>query len=541
MNATLIKAVLAALGLLRTEATDFDAAYYARLVNMASVFRKACSPVGKLDRFGLSWHGASYRYRTDRFVKAVGTALRFLSAIPSYAYQIKIVSKRVGSGTTSSSLVFALGSNRISLEPRLMSVRDDLLFLTRTFGRKADMSLEELIAKAECLVLADALFVSGLWKQRKKCWAENVLIVDGGFLLIFSLWMLWTRLTKRIAWSSVGSHPCRLYKTDIDATDKATVRPLYACFCASYLVLVEMLRAEAAIFLTCNSTLTELLRACMIQTDRCRKIYEVMHGVGSLPVERYFAAVLQAGRKCGSYEKHFFIPQVPNLPIYGVFRQQLASDGVAMNPYMMQFLRECHVRGESFEQFVDREYAAIVGDARGTRPPLVITIFGNYPVDGRLYDSPSFVTECLLIRLIDDFLRKSAGKESTILIYVPHPTFSISDFDAKMFGNDKVRLYPDSVLCWLISDMCVGLMSSALFEAAFFGVRAFTPMVESDGFYPAEYLGLLDHPQSGSGEELAAELWATLERAFDSPRIDVVQKASERFSRCLGFPSSTRP
>ena len=128
-----------------------------------------------------------------------------------------------------------------------------------------------------------------------------------------------------------------------------------------------------------------------------------------------------------------------------------------------------------------------------------MTLFGYAPSDGRLADSPTFRAECMLLTLMGRISRQLG--EPCVLVYVPHPHHASARFDDPAFLDNDVRICRDSILTWLVSDLCMALASSAMFEAAYFGIRTFTPLIPSDRVFTTEYLDRVIRPNSETPED----------------------------------------
>ena len=115
-----------------------------------------------------------------------------------------------------------------------------------------------------------------------------------------------------------------------------------------------------------------------------------------------------------------------------------------------------------------------------------------------------------------------------LVIYVPHPAHGHAKFDHPVFSDNQVLVYRDSVLCWLISDLCVSLLSSAVFEGENFGARGFTPLTASDGFYTEACLDLLRHPQSTSFDDFVSEFRDFILGYSRAARVDVARRSRKR-------------
>jgi hypothetical protein len=445
------------------------------------------------------------------FRKKLQTLVRFtqgLLLIPSFVRQARKLSRIQKSSGAYRVLALAMASNRTELSSSMKSVRDNLAFMARTLGSSSDGPIAQKIRDSDVILMFDPLPVSRFWRRKSECYAENVFIIDGAFLIGFWIFRRCKGLTRLL--SSREPSLCQIVQK-------------------AYSVVFQEFHETEAVFFTFNSVLTELLRAYLVQSTNCKTMYEIMHGIGDRLGERYFASMLVAGRNFNADDKHFFIPQIPNLPLQGVYaRQAKFEKHVAINAYLNKYFIEHPEVAAIDDRFIRSEYDSICKRGGNTNAPLIITILGNYPTDHKLFDSASFKAECLLIALLSEF--KCSMKSESVCVYVPHPLHSSADFDHPIFVNNQVVIYRSSVFCWLISDLCISLESSAMFEAVHFGARSFTPLTVADALFAEPYLDLLYHPKNQSYDDLAAGIKDFLILSDELPHLDIVAKAKKRLS-----------
>jgi hypothetical protein len=215
--------------------------------------------------------------------------------------------------------------------------------------------------------------------------------------------------------------------------------------------------------------------------------------------------------------------------LFGVFeRQVLYANRVAINAYLNRYIVDNRGQDRIRDVEIESEYYGLRGGKRDRRDAPIVTIFGYAPNDGELLHSPAFRLECALIALIGEIERQESS--GVLLIYVPHPVHASADFDFQIFRENNVRVYRNSVFTWLISDLCISLSSSAMFEAEYFGVRAFTPMIAADNIFTDSYLDLVSHPKEGSLAECVRGLRYFISGYSRDPAVDVVGRARERLA-----------
>ncbi len=413
-------------------------------------------------------------------------------------------------------LIVGMASNRLCFQAGFSGGRAHLSALTATLGA-ADIanSIQQKIRTAPVILLFDPLKLSRLWNWCEAYHRDNILIVDGIFLAGFAVTHPFSSLRAFFLALAAARHAPRGGFRSVLGANLVT---------GIYTRLLPAGVAQEAAFLTSNSYLTELLRAHLIRSRDCRLIEELMHGIGSIPAERFFAAVLAAGESFGSYAKHYFIPQMPGLPLYGVFaRQARAGYDFAINAYLNRYLLS-HATPAQLEQTIVGE----AGKFDRADTPLVITLFGNFPCIGGPFTSESFAAERVLLALLARILPTLPRRP--LVVYAPHPLYHSVEFNDPVFAEHDVMVYRDSVFCWLVSDGCLSLMSSAMFEAAHFGATVFTPMLPKDNFYTAGYLSLLVHPDSESLTHLEASLRRFLTEACRAPAASPLEKARRRLA-----------
>ena len=423
-------------------------------------------------------------------------------------------------------LVLAIASNRIPLSIHEPSPRANLCRLARPLGISDHGAIASKIMSAERVYLFDPLPISRYWEKHGECAAEGIVIADAVFLAVHGL---------MTAFNRSGTPRLLEYYREARRIGKGRRLSLtQALFCRVFIgsyasTLAGWPEYEAAFF-TFNSTLTELLRGYLISDNRCCRILEIMHGVGERIGERYFATILDEGRIYSTTTKHFFVPQIPILPLFGAFGAYRVPDSrLAINAYLNRYFVEQLGLHGSADRFIDNELQHIFGADGQMKRPLVITIFGNYSSEGSDLGSASFEAERYLIQLVDDLLRARASNAK--LIYVPHPSHPLSLFSGKVFGQAEVIIYPKSIFCWLVSDVCLSLLSSAMFEAAYFGSRSFTPLRAADGLFPESYMQLLTTPADATIKSLDQALSNLIIAADDEPRETLLGRARLRIGR----------
>lgn len=451
-----------------------------------------------------------------RFRSIVALVWRGLIRLPFLLQQYLIVRRSFPAGSV---VAFGLASNRSRLSPHVTGIRANLALMTRPLDASQPTGFDRDVAEAEFVLLFDCLLTSDYWREGRRCWSENVVVVDGMFLAMFALlsWIARPRhaipRTWRLfqaSWREAGrpGRPAR----------RSALWTGVICAIAGYgfSALLGGSRRLSGILLSRNSTLLETLRAYLVWAPQCRQVCEILHGMPAEHDAKFFNRFLEAGAEFGAREKHRLVPQVPNLPLLGVLlRQALAGGKTAINPRVNLLLADLaattgDVVGVAVAERLRLERTGHPSPSR----PLVVSLFGTDRLAGKLEYSTTFRAECLLLELF----RGASDELGTpcALVYIPHPSGAAPGSSHPAFRKNNVRIGNSSLLAWLVSDLAVSLYSSAAFEAAYFGRRAFLPLVAGDGLF-APYLGMLNHPESASREDLKRAIKDVLRRCAADP------------------------
>lgn len=406
--------------------------------------------------------------------------------------------------------------------PGVRSLRDYVVSLATALpveGGPPSDALAACLREAPVLVVVDPVFLSEYRDRPFQERAGPVFVVDGAFVLAAAAAMGLRRPVR--AWRQATRLARREGRSEAFATVARTVLDR----------LLSPVRQTEAIFFTSNSTLTEVLRSHALQDARCTRLVEVMHGVGSVPAAKYFDRVLQRAPPERA-ARHLFVPQIPDIPAEGVLSRRLRDNtgrSVVVNAYLNNYAIRRGLASADLARFVKGELGAFAPEAVEDGARLIVTVFGNFSNIGRGQESPSFEGECLLLQLAAERCRASG--RPFVLVYVPHPLNRDMSIDHPVFRENDVRVCRDSTFTWLVSDVAIALLSSALFEAAFFGARAFTPSLPEDGFYSSSYLDIVARPRSDSLEALKGALDEVVVKAASEPAVPPVEKAQRRLER----------
>jgi len=471
--------------------------------------------------------------RLMRRLYSIGRLGMLMGLVPTFVRQVSLLNAACRAGPQARHLVFCIASNRLQVFQDDTPFRRQLMALTAALGGGAS-PFEEVITRADLVLVFDAPPISRLWKGVRRVRQRDIVLIDGAFLAFFFCSRLLTSAGRRQAVQAVREGLRR--ETRAGTSFSAPKALLYTLIVSTLWQALAGAARKEGVFVTSNSTLPELLRTCLAQSPCCGRINEVMHGIGSIPAEAMFASEMELGRAYGADRKLVFVPQVPGLPLDGVFRNLAFEPETAVNCYLNQYFMKR--RGQNLEATIAVEFERLCAGASVGADPVVITIFGNFPNVNQGIDSPSFRAESALIGLVGR-LSSAIGREH-LIVYAPHPGMRQAPSSHPQFVQNNVQVHPDSVFCWLISDLCVALNSSAMFEAEWFGAAALTPMIPKDRFYTQSYLDKLFHPAASSSEDLERVTREFLGSWTREPGIGVTQRAKRRLKAMVGVvPGAT--
>jgi len=462
--------------------------------------------------------------------------VRQIIRIPVYIMQFYFIFKRNRLDNDNASII-AIASNRLSFDG-LSSIRNEIYILSNTVGGDGVLpELEEGLQSGGKILLFDPLLESGFWTHRNKCWEDNVYIIDGGYLIFVFIMTgiksLFLRRGNIISFASGYRSSAGRLKESKNL--KNTV--IEIMFYWSLINVVQSADKLSAFIYTSNSTLTEMLRCILLQEKCCEKIFEILHGVIASPTEAMFCSILQECNNQNNEPKHLFVPQVPDLPsLKRLGKEYIYKNNVSINAYINQALSYKKNNSGSVEDNYDRLYR-YYGLLSADRKRPILTLFGATSLEGNYYDSIGFKFELRIIEMLTN-IAKSKNNELNVC-YAIHPgNTKMQYYIQDELEKRKIKIVSDSVSMYFLTDYCISVLSSCLFELAWLGVDSFTPLITEDQFYSESYLGLLHHPSTGSIECLEESISLFIDDAKNKKHIDVSLKIRERLEMFLGHNSS---
>jgi hypothetical protein len=265
------------------------------------------------------------------------------------------------------------------------------------------------------------------------------------------------------------------------------------------------------------------LRLVLLGTPACEHVCELLHGIPTLEFEEYLRDLEAAAPGAPA---QVFVPQVPGLSLYGALARTEARDSrFAVNAAVDLFFTTL-TAGATVEAWLAREWRHLT--ARGVRDDaLIIAFAGSGGIENESFDGGIFAAEQALLTRACGTLSRARARY--IVLYAPHPMYDAATFEASpmLRGRNAIVCRP-SILTWLLADAILGTHSSSLYEAAFAGAAAFTPLKPADALYPPSLLNALSHPHDGESRADALDAFLL---GLGSGREDVMQRAMARAAR----------
>lgn len=437
---------------------------------------------------------------------ALAKGLRFLRLVPAFFAQKRRMDRDL-SPEGLAILAVGIASGRLLSGQSPASIRSYLARISRAFPVSApDVDrFSRQIDSERPIFLCEPIAESPFWENRDALWREKIYLVDGFylfFLVLISPLRSASAILRRV-WE--GRKQGRVGKLPF----------FFALFERGLQSAFAYRRSVDALFYTCNSFLTEVLRWTLMEMPSCQSIHELLHGIPTSNVEAYFASLLRNGPE--ARRKHFFVPQIPESVDFGIFDSQAIVDGkLAINAYL---------RSQFVEQgFLASEYCKLTQHRFYSPGVAVIAFVGGHGDPETL--SKMFAIECRMIEQVQATL--NALGRAHVIVYCPHPSFDLRRAQANPFFDDhRVILGPRTISTFFMADAALTLYSSAVFEAAYFGVAAFLPVKRSEGFFAPQVLAKADHQPESDGCFLDS-LTRFLEKSTASPTKDLAARLNAR-------------
>lgn len=426
-----------------------------------------------------------------------------------------------------SPLVLGVASNRINFSGRdfLVSIENSLTCLD---GSKMN-PVQDIFKSKKTFYVFDPITFSDLWKNNDN---SKVLIFDMAFLFYLFVINGLSSIYKLGKKNYIYIFLNLLYKysqndsTYVIKREKVFVRSV---FLTAIKIVSEPLRKVDSILMTSNSNIIEILRADLISNINVISVIELLHGILMHPSVEYFKTLYNIEKEGIKATKQKFVFQVDNLPNNQVLPSDLILKGQgSINPYIRFNLQNLINKKHYIEEQISELEIAV--KCKPGENKQIITFFGTTNHEGDFYNSSSFKFEIKLIQLLKKYILLNSYK--TDIFYVPHPSnVKFSQDGLSELEEINIKLINKSILAYLISDKCISLISSCLFEMKWFGGTSFTPMIPSDQMFDKHYLSTIHHPKKDGEKELVNSFEKFINQ--EVVQIPLMKKINQRINKVI--------
>ena len=426
-----------------------------------------------------------------------------------------------------SPLVLGVASNRLNFSgiDLLVSIENSLTCLDSSKMNP----VQDIFKSKKTFYVFDPIPFSPLWKNNDN---SKFLIFDMAFLFYLFVINGLSSIYKLGKKNYIYFFIHFLYKYSrndsiyIEKRQKVFVRSV---FLTAIKIVSEPLRKVDSILITSNSNIIEILRADLISNSNVTSVVELLHGVLMEPTIQYFKTLYNIEKKGHKTIKQKFVFQIDNLPNDQVLHTDLIlKDQGSINPYIKLTLQNLINKKYYIEELLSELEIEVKNKPRLYNQ--TITFFGGTNLEGDFYNSDYFRFELKLIQLLKEIISLNSFK--TNIFYVPHPAnVKFSQSGLSELGKLKIKLINKSILAFLISDKCISLISSCLFEMRWFGGTSFTPMIPSDGMFNKDFLSTIHYPKKDGKEELVIAFEKFInQEVFQIP---LMKKINQRINKVI--------
>lgn len=257
-----------------------------------------------------------------------------------------------------------------------------------------------------------------------------------------------------------------------------------------------------ACLITSNSALAESLRFFLLNKNLSgNTVCEISHGINNYGVDEYIRNICELENKYYKRSSHVFIEQIPGLPKYGTKMNNLVGNGqYALNIYLNRYFSSYEFKHDVFKNKMFELLNNISQDNEDSCN-LIVNFIGYTDHNKNLTSQLSFIIECCLMEKVIN-TAKSQGKNIS-LVYSAHPATDYEKLsEQRFFKDNKIILSQSTLSMYFLADLSVGLLSSSVFEASYFGSSVLLPMTLSDEIYPMKFLNLFYYPATIQYEHL---------------------------------------
>lgn len=268
------------------------------------------------------------------------------------------------------------------------------------------------------------------------------------------------------------------------------------------------------VLLTSNSLIPEVLRWLSLRSSDVKQVVEILHGIPSSNLEEYFTFLSGLQRSDG-FPHHTFIPQIPSLSVASYSAHlDVRERSLAINTYLNNFLNKVCYSKEILFLKIYEAISNLVQFNSNNKMPFTILFVGGMSQNKCYLSSGEFQAECKLVAIISNHFSKIG--RSFHLLYAPHPGHNKKLFEGSILQKFKhVSLFRPTMFALFFAEFSISLLSSALYEAAYYGIDTFLPVKISDEIFSEPVLGLLGNSEQ---ESLGTGLADSINLSLAKPR-----------------------
>jgi hypothetical protein len=379
-----------------------------------------------------------------------------------------------------------IGLSYSRLRIKNTNIRDQIGRMTRTLGVEHRLDMLNQLKHGAPVYLLGPQMNSGICGGYKDANKDNIFIIDGWFLVFLFLRSLVTlkiryfKLVFFYANSRRKDNPNLGFKNILGETS--------ILFGIDF--LLKNLKQYDLLLLTANSTIIEILRFLALKDVRCSNILEILHGILMKPTDNFLSQVCQHETH---RNKHVFVNQITHspAPTYSSVDRFYPNE-IAVNAFFNSFIDDLEEGGGDINLRLQSNFRALLPNEISRFTP-IFTVFGGTNLEGDYFTSESFKFEMMMM-LVASKQSKLAGTPLTI-IYSAHPANSEPRKNVlNYFHHKEIIFTAKSMLCYLISDFSSSMLSSCIFEANWFDIPTFTPLINSDELCSDLYLDQVFNP-----------------------------------------------
>ena len=428
-------------------------------------------------------------------------------------------------------MLIAISSKRIALKKN-HALRKQIVSICRPLGsNKLPHAIRNKIIADEVLMLCDPSPFSTYWGMDEQLKAENIYIIDAGFLLFFRVFVF----VLKPSWTDIKLILSKKFFRGIanNLNEQLSYSSFHKMrfFDSAFDFLLQGYQKINALFTTSNNYLTEILRVNLLSSSNCDFLVEMVHGVPSKEVNDYLKAMLCVEVNKNKYkfvsDKQKFIPLIPkpDLPTE-MHNRLLASNDLAVNIYFNRFVDRLTNEHCTLQDKI-RELTDVIGASSKKPKPMIIAFLGGTNFSGDFFSSEMFRLEQ---EIIERLLRSLEGLLSSyVLLYSAHPAHEITRFSEQdIFSSEHLYFTDHTITAWFVSHGAISLYSSALFEMAYLGVETYSPIIPRDNLFFDHQLALIMQHDCNENSTLDRQLNEFIERSGKNHKQNLNEQIDSR-------------